>query len=242
MQLTKRELDVRRLLVLVAQGRLITREPGYISYKELWSRVSKEPWGRARTKIIVGWITRISCSELLAGRPPLNEIVVPANKKEPTEPWSRISGYFNSEFGVAAPFRSHCEAQQACWLYWGVHSSKDEGPAKDVTESQAEEGFKQDRMAPFRKRNSRLIAQRKELDRFRCQACGFRLKVNGTYVIDCHHVNPLGHLDTVIVTRVEDLICLCPTCHRIAHARRYPFVPSEIMTLRSARNVVRKAA
>ena len=68
-----------------------------------------------------------------------------------------------------------------------------------------------------RKRNSKLLKHRKKHDDYKCQACGFKLKVKGSYVIECHHKNPLmGE----VITRLQDLISLCPTCHRIAHKQK----------------------
>lgn len=71
-----------------------------------------------------------------------------------------------------------------------------------------------------RSRDPRLVEGRKLLDKFTCQACGFRLQLAmDKYVIEVHHLNPLGSLSDVVVTSINDLICLCPTCHRIAHSR-----------------------
>ena len=51
--------------------------------------------------------------------------------------------------------------------------------------------------------------------------CRRRYLVNNKYVIDCHHIEPiaLGKRKT----KIEDLISLCPTCHRIAHTRVPPY-------------------
>ena len=86
-----------------------------------------------------------------------------------------------------------------------------------------------------RSRDPRLVEERKRLDDFTCQACGFRLAVDdGKYVIDVHHLRPLGSALTVVVTSIDDLICLCPTCHRIAHSRtESPFSLKEVADLRS---------
>lgn len=71
-----------------------------------------------------------------------------------------------------------------------------------------------------RSRDPRLVQQRKLLDNFTCQACGFRLMVGeDKFVIDVHHLNPVGKLVEATVTSIDDLVCLCPNCHRIAHSR-----------------------
>ena len=226
MKLTQPEQKIRSLLIRTAQGRVRTHKPGVISYKELWERVSKEKWGRGRRSQIVSWITRISAFDLAHARPPLNEIVVTKGGEVPGEEWHGIKSYLKDTFAVRAPYRSHEEAQEACWHYWG---KRDKNRVRsDRAEEEVEEGYKQDRTTRFRRRNRAIIAKRKERDNYTCQACNFRLKINGKFVIDCHHTNPLGLVDAVTVTRLEHLICLCPTCHRIAHTRRYPLSVEEI--------------
>lgn len=69
------------------------------------------------------------------------------------------------------------------------------------------------------------------MDNYRYQVCKFRLEVDGTFIIDCHHKKPIGLLDAVTVTKLDDLVCLCPTCHRIAHTQRYPLDLDEIRAL-----------
>lgn len=232
MKLTTEEKKVRKLLIRVAQGHHIAHKPGYISYKEVWSQISDVQWGQHYSKEVVGRITRVSGFELAHGRPLLNELVVQKTKIEPTEPWPSIKSYLEATFKVKVPFHSHREAQEACWRYWASHDYEGKDTGNGQSESEAEEGYKKDRTVTFRKRNAKLIAQRKELDSHTCQACKFRLKVDGSFIIDCHHITPLGLIDDVTVTRIEHLMCLCPTCHRIAHTRRYPLPVSEIVALR----------
>jgi hypothetical protein len=231
MKLTLRERKARAILIRVAQGHLVASKLGYISYKELWSRISRDPWGQSRTNDVVDSIVRISGFELAEGRPPLNEIVVRTNKTLPTYSWARIRQSLIDKFDVNVPYLSHREAQEACWNYWSCHdANKLAGKAKK--EDAAEEGVKQDRTVTFRSRNSKLIAKRKKLDQYKCKACGFKLIIDGKYVIDCHHTNPLGMRDAVTVTHILDLVCLCPTCHRVAHTRRYPLSVVEIKAIR----------
>jgi 5-methylcytosine-specific restriction protein A len=63
-------------------------------------------------------------------------------------------------------------------------------------------------------------------DDFTCQACGFRLELNGRYVIEVHHVDPLSSGERE--SSLGDLVSLCPTCHRIAHLRSLPYSVEEI--------------
>lgn len=99
-----------------------------------------------------------------------------------------------------------------------------------IDDDGVEEGLKEDKTVAFRRRNALVIAQRREKDGNACQACGFCFAVKERYIIDCHHLFPMR--GGVRVTHISDLVCLCPTCHRIAHARRPPFTVLEIRTLR----------
>ena len=70
-------------------------------------------------------------------------------------------------------------------------------------------------------RNPRLVEERKKIDNYTCQACGY-FQSTGTnrYVIDVHHKKPIGNLEEAAVTSIDDVVCLCPNCHRIAHSRK----------------------
>ena len=170
-------------------------------------------------------ITHISAFDLSQGRPPLNELVVRKGSTKPGEPWDSIKSYLVDKFEVNVTYTSHRDAQEACWRYWGLRD-KESGDDQKV-----EEGYKQDRTVTFRSRNASIIVKRKQMDNYRCQVCRFRLEVDGTFIIDCHHKKPIGLLDAVTVTKLDDLVCLCPTCHRIAHTQRYPLDLDEIRAL-----------
>jgi hypothetical protein len=105
-------------------------------------------------------------------------------------------------------------------------------------EIEAEEGYQGDRTTFFRSRNQEIIASRKARDDYRCQACEFRLELQGQYIIDCHHKYPFAGVPGVRVTRLDDLICLCPTCHRISHTRKTPLTVEEIRAARQAAGTV----
>lgn len=100
----------------------------------------------------------------------------------------------------------------------------------DLNDTKAIEGYELDRKITTLARNAGIVAKRKKGDDHTCQACGFRLQVNGRFVIECHHTKPLA-ANKVREVSVEELVCLCPTCHRIAHTRREPFSVREIKTL-----------
>ncbi|AIR85402.1 HNH endonuclease [Pantoea rwandensis] len=104
----------------------------------------------------------------------------------------------------------------------------------DPDSIEAEEGYKKDfnRMTSIRDR--KLADARKKNDNYTCQSCNNQYFVNNKYIIDCHHLNPinLGKRKT----KIEDLISLCPTCHRIAHTRVPPY------SLRELREIMEKHA
>lgn len=77
-----------------------------------------------------------------------------------------------------------------------------------------------------------LIAEkRKQKDNFTCQACGFYKKISENhFIIDVHHLNPISQSNGEVFTAIDDLICLCPNCHRIAHSGKMkPLTVEEIL-------------
>jgi hypothetical protein len=220
--LDRSQKGLRKLLIETATGNLKTDRARLISYKELWERISREDWGRAKVRELVPRIFDISVFEISHGRPPLNELVVRKDKGVSGDEWDDTKRCLEKESGLTLPYLSHREAQEACWRYWGRESDSDN------TDRGAEEGYQQDRSVTFRKRNARLIKERKKQDNYTCQACGFRLQVNETFIIDCHHKYPLSHGHGARITEIDDLICLCPTCHRISHTRKHPLEADEI--------------
>lgn len=99
-----------------------------------------------------------------------------------------------------------------------------------LDDPRAIEGYLRDRSITTYARNRALVVKCKERDNFACQACGFRLNVNGSFVIECHHTKPVAASGVRLVL-LEELICLCPTCHRIAHTKREPYNVQEIRRL-----------
>ena len=103
-----------------------------------------------------------------------------------------------------------------------------------LTEAEVEEGYRHDKTVKFLRRNANIIRSCKERDGNRCCACAFKLDVNGISIIDCHHLFPFKGTDGSRVTLLNDLICLCPTCHRVAHTTQPPL---DIDGIRTARNL-----
>lgn len=118
----------------------------------------------------------------------------------------------------------HYEINPECPHSAGVRVRPERFPIEDP---KAIEGYRLDRRILSGARNQALVQQCKARDNYTCQACGFHLKVNGRYVIECHHSNPIG-AGGERETSLGDLVCLCPTCHRIAHTREKPLSIQEI--------------
>ena len=225
-KLTYQEKKARALLIRVAKGLVNTHKIGLISYKEFWRVIDRRPWGRAKKDEIVNIVSNISTYELQNERPPLNELVVRKDSHLPGEPWENIKQQHEDQYRVDVPYTSHRDAQEACWKFWALENKK-----RTLGEIEVEEGYQQGRRIKFKRRNTRIISQRKKIDDYTCQACDFRMKVNGKLIIDCHHINPIGKAQEGIITAIHDLICLCPTCHRISHTRQYPLTVKEIKKL-----------
>lgn len=84
----------------------------------------------------------------------------------------------------------------------------------------------------MRSRNRRLVDQARLRDQCRCRACGFHRRVGGRAIIEVHHLNPLGLAASVILTSVDDLVCLCPNCHRTIHGKSgEPYTLAELARL-----------
>lgn len=102
----------------------------------------------------------------------------------------------------------------------------------ELDSEKAREGYELDREILTRARDAGIVAQRKALDDFTCQACAFRLEIGGKYVIEVHHLDPLSGGERA--STIENVVSLCPTCHRIAHLRSPPYSVDEIRHARQA--------
>jgi len=72
-----------------------------------------------------------------------------------------------------------------------------------------------------RKRERVLVRHRLEMDNYKCQHCGFPKFTNSemslkAVLVEIHHINPIQ--DGERETKIEDLISLCPNCHKLIHA------------------------
>ncbi len=94
--------------------------------------------------------------------------------------------------------------------------------AEDVkTKSYFLEGEKYITELTKRKRDRSLIRYRLEKDKYKCQNCGFSASTitgipSDSILVEIHHINPIQ--DGERETKIEDLITLCPNCHKVIHA------------------------
>ncbi|WP_081724561.1 HNH endonuclease [Asticcacaulis sp. YBE204] len=92
----------------------------------------------------------------------------------------------------------------------------------------AMEGLNEERRALVRRRaawlGDKFVRERQRAGPLRCDDCGFdpthKLspdQIKPRSLLDVHHKNPLA--EGVRLTTVADFALLCPTCHRVEHAR-----------------------
>lgn len=113
------------------------------------------------------------------------------------------------------------------YRYGGYNGSNWRNPDTE----DAIEGYATERKYLAHHRNAAVVLKCKERDNYTCRSCGFSLRVNGRNIVECHHLVPMADSGER-VTSVDDLICLCPTCHRIAHTSNPPLSVEEITKLK----------
>jgi len=113
--------------------------------------------------------------------------------------------------------------------YGGVKGSEWRNP--DTEESI--EGYTTERKYLTYYRNAAVVLKCKKRDNYTCRSCGFSLRVNGRSIVECHHLVPLAN-GGERVTSVDDLISLCPTCHRVG-----AYIKSTAPPLKKSRNLQR---
>lgn len=110
-------------------------------------------------------------------------------------------------------------------------TNEDTGVADEAVEGR--EGRLLFRMHLVRERDARLVAEKRSevLSRtgsLACEICGFdgvKVYGEGVAVFDVHHIVPL-HIAGESITRLKDLIVICPNCHRAIH-QHHPFLSPE---------------
>ncbi len=117
------------------------------------------------------------------------------------------------------------------YQYGGVSSSS----WQNSDAEKAIEGYSIERKHLAHHRNATVVTKCKKRDNYTCRSCGLFLRVNGRSIAECHHLVPLADSGKR-VTSVDLLICLCPTCHRIAHTSNPPLPLEEIARLAKSSN------
>ncbi len=102
----------------------------------------------------------------------------------------------------------------------------------EIDSPEAIEGYARDSKSNYYSRDPSLPKKCKERDGYKCRACDAKICVDGKYIIEAHHINPLPN--GIRKTTLDDLVSLCPNCHRIAHLREHPYSFDEIRKLRNA--------
>lgn len=75
---------------------------------------------------------------------------------------------------------------------WVVFQRAEDVTYFEVDSEPAREGYEIDRHVLVPARSAALAQRRRQADDYTCQACGLRLEVQGSYVIEVHHLRPLA--------------------------------------------------
>jgi hypothetical protein len=126
-----------------------------------------------------------------------------------------------------------------CAKYRNTKNSHDNNRG-DLEGASAIEGHAVDRRFLSLKRNRAIVRTCKKRDEFVCQACGYKLEIDGRFVIECHHLNPLSVVGKGKV-HLKDLVSLCPTCHRVAHTKKTPIPIAELAKIVNTAKRIRNA-
>jgi 5-methylcytosine-specific restriction protein A len=104
-----------------------------------------------------------------------------------------------------------------------------------VSGSNEEEGAKYLSTIVRRERNPRNRLLCLQVHGDKCNVCGFTSAEQYSSlgsVIEVHHIEQLAELEKPkIYDPTEDLIPLCPNCHRAIHKKRPPYTPDELRGL-----------
>lgn len=109
--------------------------------------------------------------------------------------------------------------------------------AVEVTE--AKEGQIYLASVRFRRRNRTLVEAKRAkcAAKMRCELCGFSFKnrygPSVREVLEVHHRQPVAETKGVIVSTIDDLILLCPNCHRVLHS------VAPAMTVKHLKKIIR---
>ncbi|PCJ12051.1 MAG: hypothetical protein COB04_18275 [Gammaproteobacteria bacterium] len=123
------------------------------------------------------------------------------------------------------------EVSRVDWRSLDGKTYEDQATSNWDTSPESKEGQERIREVKYVNRNQALVKKRKTKDKNNCQACNYQLEIKGMHIIDVHHINPLARKSGERITNLDDLICLCPNCHRIAHTSNPPLTVSQVKSL-----------
>jgi len=109
--------------------------------------------------------------------------------------------------------------------------------SRNESKLNVKEGEIQEAMIKFRKRNRAIIEAKKDAmkDNYKCEICRFSyIKTFGKSIREClevHHKNPLYEIKKKVVTNINDLLLICPNCHRAIHTKKPPLTPDRLKKL-----------
>jgi hypothetical protein len=94
------------------------------------------------------------------------------------------------------------------------------------------EGEQRKAEVSFRKRNQKLIDQKKNISDYRCEACGMSYEevygeIGKKYII-AHHKDPIGNRNGASKTTMNDISLLCSNCHVMIHRTNPPLSVEEL--------------
>lgn len=131
--------------------------------------------------------------------------------------WNEFASRPDELRQVAAAIRSSIESDQVSIGAW----------TQEEEEQGSNEGRILTRLHRSRERDPKLAKRKKdkvfkETGKLACEGCRMdaveKYGAAGMGVVDAHHTKPLHTLSGTTETKLEDLVLLCATCHRIVHA------------------------
>lgn len=123
---------------------------------------------------------------------------------------------------VGTVFRLSSEEEHILGILWKANYAGDNNISYSATE-----GVLQLKSHYRRERSRKLIALKKEQHKkerglLRCEICGLSFveiypKSLGEDFIEVHHKTPLSQVESVVRTKLDDLLLVCANCHRMIH-------------------------
>lgn len=105
---------------------------------------------------------------------------------------------------------------------------------------EAKEGLTIYKLHKYKERNRNIVKKKKETylkkhGILNCEICGFNfVSVYGNLgkdFIECHHIKELANLETETITKLEDLLLVCPNCHKMLHRRLGSITVEELKSI-----------